>query len=272
MFQKRLFATCLAAREGTRLSGKYTFVKCPEPVTDTGCTYCKLPWLPWGKGINYNRTLRNSAVPLYKHVLVLSGLPDHEKWPKRFEMSPESVISDLTMMKRKYTDGYHPSLISMTSLSEGNCDPSKSVLLGLYPDGISVEVPRENLKDFVEAYLGGNEGEKIENLRKELKTQKLSKDYILVCGHTARDIRCAKIGPMVVDEFRKAMELDHIPETQAEVGFISHVGGHVFAANVLIFKHNGDVLWYGRVEPKHVQGIVKKSVLGNEIIEELYRG
>jgi (2Fe-2S) ferredoxin len=31
-------------------------------------------------------------------------------------------------------------------------------------------------------------------------------------------------------------------------------------------------IWYGRVEPKHVEGIVKETIGGGRVIQELLRG
>lgn len=276
----RSFSCTAKIAEATSISGNYRFVHCPKPVKDTGCTYCE-PDLFTKSRINHKKNLRNSTVALYKHVLLLNGSPDHESWPKRFEMNPGQPISDITMLKRKFTDGYHPSMVSMTSLQESKAVPgfdlSNSALVGLYPDGLAVEVPIDRMKDFVVAYLSGSSGspgekEQKEKLKSTFKSVKLTKDYILVCGHKKRDIRCGKMGPLVMAEFRKTFEMNHIQSETAALGYISHIGGHKFAANVLVFKKNGDVIWYGRVEPKHVQGIVEKTVLGNEIIEELYRG
>jgi len=71
----------------------------------------------------------------------------------------------------------------------------------------------------------------------------------------------------------------------ARVGFISHIGGHKFAGNVILYippgmkmadgKESplaGCGICYGRVEPKHVEGIVKETLLGGKVIEELFRG
>lgn len=63
------------------------------------------------------------------------------------------------------------------------------------------------------------------------------------------------------------------------IGCISHVGGHAWAGNVIVYfpsdvAHGlaGMGVWYGRVEPRHVEGIVKETVLGGRVIEELFRG
>lgn len=74
---------------------------------------------------------------------------------------------------------------------------------------------------------------------------------------------------------------------------ISHVGGHAFAGNVIIYMPPSYLLssntapdereayasplagmgiWYGRVEPRHVQTILEETVEKGNIIGELWRG
>jgi len=89
------------------------------------------------------------------------------------------------------------------------------------------------------------------------------------------------------DEHQKEM-LDGPVESgrgTARVGLISHIGGHKFAGNVILYIPHGSMLstgqpnplagsgiWYGRVEPKHVEGIVQETLLGGRVIKELFRG
>ena len=60
------------------------------------------------------------------------------------------------------------------------------------------------------------------------------------------------------------------------VGCISHVGGHAWAGNVIIYLPVADNtaagIWYGRVEPRHVDVIIRETVLGGRVIGELWRG
>ena len=85
---------------------------------------------------------------------------------------------------------------------------------------------------------------------------------------------------------RKTSQAEATPPV-ADVVLISHIGGHAFAGNVIIYfpkrwKPNpgkddasplaGKGVWYGRVEPRHVWGIVEETVMGGRIIEELLRG
>jgi len=136
---------------------------------------------------------------------------------------------------------------------------------------------------------------------------------VLVCGHGGRDARCGVIGPVLTREFEKVLEIEgvkvkkgevvvkgptqveeerllggkriEVPGQSARVGLISHIGGHKFAGNAIIYippgmktaegKENplaGCGIWYGRVEPKHVEGIVKETVLEGKVIEDLFRG
>jgi (2Fe-2S) ferredoxin len=69
---------------------------------------------------------------------------------------------------------------------------------------------------------------------------------------------------------------------QARVGQISHIGGHKFAGNVIVYipkSHRwkthplaGKGIWYGRVEPWHVEGIIEQTIKQGVIIKELFRG
>ncbi|KAL9623312.1 MAG: hypothetical protein Q9160_002419 [Pyrenula sp. 1 TL-2023] len=123
---------------------------------------------------------------------------------------------------------------------------------------------------------------------------------VLICGHGGRDARCGTIGPLLQDEFRRLGEdsktgdalpisLRSVSQTgdveKLSVGLISHIGGHRFAGNVIIyfptgFRPDGESLhplegegiWYGRVEPKHVEGILESTLRRGQVIKELFRG
>lgn len=129
---------------------------------------------------------------------------------------------------------------------------------------------------------------------------------ILVCGHQSRDSRCGTLGPILKAEVRnwlrhelgqstgrpylgKSVDQDlqrYHPLRNTRVALISHVGGHAFAGNLVIyippaFKIRdvdevsplaGKGVWYGRVEPRHIEGIMEETVKGGRIIQELLRG
>ncbi|KIW79380.1 hypothetical protein Z517_05992 [Fonsecaea pedrosoi CBS 271.37] len=94
-------------------------------------------------------------------------------------------------------------------------------------------------------------------------------------------------------------------QAHVNVGMISHVGGHKWAGNVIVYipptftstrdampdsQHpssdmsqrasgapppnplRGMGIWYGRVEPRHVEGIIEQTIVRGKVIEELFRG
>lgn len=142
---------------------------------------------------------------------------------------------------------------------------------------------------------------------------------ILICGHGNRDQRCGIMGPLLQAEFEEKLpnfgievkegQKGTVPkhkaatasislnrtnvqkakpssrELRARVGLISHIGGHKWAGNVIIYfpkfykghvhqKHplRGKGIWYGRVEPWHVEGIIEQTIMEGRVIKELFRG
>lgn len=139
----------------------------------------------------------------------------------------------------------------------------------------------------------------------KLKYTQSTSPTILICGHSTRDTRCGILGPILHGEFNSYLEgplqrwLDRVrqPGSASEpfqplkeirfstVALTSHIGGHAFAGNVIIYLPHtlmmldgkrsplaGLGIWYGRVEPRHVWGIMEETVLRGNIIEELLRG
>ena len=134
---------------------------------------------------------------------------------------------------------------------------------------------------------------------------------ILICSHRSRDPRCGALGPLLNEEFSKYIsaqidrsKVEKLPDGQIKlhltrkkkfvihnalrgirVASISHIGGHAWAGNVIIYLPSffrlengersplaGKGVWYGRVEPKHVEGIVEQTIRQGTVIEELLRG
>lgn len=81
----------------------------------------------------------------------------------------------------------------------------------------------------------------------------------LVCAHGRRDVCCGRLGRPVRDALAAA---------GADVWEATHVGGHRFAANVLVLPHG---LLYGRVDPTSAGRIVDATARG-EVVRELLRG
>jgi hypothetical protein len=173
------------------------------------------------------------------------------------------------------------------------------------------EIPltKASIEDFVKAFVLPENPSNIhraltESQRKELRRDSSLQDrfsnvrpvdevIVLICGHGGRDQRCGVLGPILQLEFEDQLrrrgftvsteieaprQISDAP--RAHIGLISHVGGHKFAGNVIIYipptlKDNplsGKGIWYGRVATDNVEGIVKSTIFGGEVIKDKFRG
>jgi len=105
-----------------------------------------------------------------------------------------------------------------------------------------------------------------------IRCERLHGLWILVCCHFQRDQRCGTIGPMLVDEIEKYLrEIDRTDDVHWLK--ISHVGGHKFAGNVIIYPSG---TWYGRVTTCHIPLLIDAYTSSSEELKAklkpLYRG
>jgi leucyl-tRNA synthetase len=109
------------------------------------------------------------------------------------------------------------------------------------------------------------------------KAENITKPTILICGHGGRDQRCGILGPLLQSSFQSEFRRKNI---DADVGLISHIGGHKYAGNVIMYLPpcmegnalKGSGIWYGRVGPENVEGVVEETVIRGRVITELLRG
>ncbi|KAL2815894.1 Sucrase/ferredoxin-like-domain-containing protein [Aspergillus granulosus] len=121
---------------------------------------------------------------------------------------------------------------------------------------------------------------------------------VLICGHGGRDMRCGVMAPVLEEQFRRVLEARGLSTLvdasdsnidspgRAHIGLISHIGGHKYAGNVIVYipkgmKYGdsstphplaGKGIWYGRIEPKHVEGVVEETILGGKVLSDHFRG
>lgn len=145
------------------------------------------------------------------------------------------------------------------------------------------------------------EGVARENIGKRLPES--LKAVVLVCVHGTRDTRCGEMGQAVLDQFHdvcsagqsiKELSTPLHPDTEAagepvRTGGIwvlgcSHLSGHKWAGNVIVYRRREEGgeggpaegedekgwwgVWYGRVTPKEVEGIVAETVQGGRVLGE----
>lgn len=106
-------------------------------------------------------------------------------------------------------------------------------------------------------------------------------DYlILICSQGTRDARCGQSAPLLRRELERHLRplglyRDLEDERPGGVGiyFISHVGGHKFAANLMIYRRAKDVheaaqcIWLARINPEDCENVVKFTVLQGKVVK-----
>ncbi|KAJ8096713.1 Sucraseferredoxin-like protein [Lipomyces tetrasporus] len=102
---------------------------------------------------------------------------------------------------------------------------------------------------------------------------------VLICSHRTRDKRCGVTAPILKKEFELNLRehglLRDVNDDRAggvPIYFVSHVGGHKYAGNVIVYRSTGEGIWMGRVEPKHCKAIVEETILQGRVYPETLRG
>jgi (2Fe-2S) ferredoxin len=109
----------------------------------------------------------------------------------------------------------------------------------------------------------------------QLVSRPCEHDYVvLLCSHQRRDARCGISAPLIKKELERHLRpaglyRDANDERPGGVGiyFVSHVGGHKFSANVLVYrKKDEQLIWLARIRPEHCEGIVKYTILQGKVV------
>lgn len=103
--------------------------------------------------------------------------------------------------------------------------------------------------------------------------------FLFLCSHRSRDKRCGITAPIMKKEFEICLrEMDKYRDVGDDrpggvrIAFINHVGGHKYAANVLIYlKNSGKNIWLARCSPSNVKPIVEQTILHGKVWPEKVR-
>ncbi|KAI9843914.1 MAG: hypothetical protein M1838_002410 [Thelocarpon superellum] len=104
---------------------------------------------------------------------------------------------------------------------------------------------------------------------------------ILLCSQKTRDVRCGQSAPLLRRELERHLrplglyrDLDDDRPGGVGIYFISHVGGHKYSANMMIYrKHDvgeaSQAIWLARIRPEDCEAIVKYTVLQGKVVKPL---
>lgn len=95
--------------------------------------------------------------------------------------------------------------------------------------------------------------------------------YVFLCSHRTRDLRCGITAPIIkkeMDIYLRDLGLyrDHGDDRPGgvNVSFISHIGGHKYAANVIIYlRKSGKNIWLARCKPNNCRPIIDECILSD---------
>ena len=115
---------------------------------------------------------------------------------------------------------------------------------------------------------------------------------ILMCSKKTRDARCGQSAPLLRKEFERVLRpmglyRDIHDDRPGGVGiyFISHVGGHKYSANIMVYRRQGrrregdavgaqkvedeavQLIWLARVRPEDCENIVRYTVLQGKVVK-----
>ena len=294
----------LLARRNYSINWRFKDV-CPSPRYDTGCTYCQ-PEFPTNLAIDFDKNLNKTGAIPTKHVMVLTNpINQISELPSKTEFIPNSIPSEITKYRTMFQTDDQRVTISVIHLNNNrhqqildqyNIKPGSSQqLVFLYPSMKIIIFDLSVLDQFVKKYLYSKPTAPVYNPFVQAKPpasnndlfdsivvdesnfieDELDKDLLVICGHAKRDLRCGIIAPQLESEFNQVLVRHNLQDT-IYTGQVSHVGGHAYAGNVLYYpkdcQTSKDFIWYGRVFPKDVQGIVELTIINKEIIKDLFRG
>ena len=234
------------------------------------CSYDLYPESRKGR-IDTTSKLAGSVKPYINHVIIATAKLD---WPKEVTNETNSFAHSL----KEEIDKHKLASKKRTIVANSNYPPKKigsekTRLIALPAWKIIDDITNEDARD-VSDFLYD---------KKEMGIDATWESIVLVCSHRTRDKRCGITAPYLMKAFEAELRehdlyRSHDDSTPGGVLLIttSHIGGHKFAGNVIVYRKTkeGEVqgIWLGRVEPFHVPQIVSDTIIKGQVWKELLRG
>ncbi|GAA0160067.1 hypothetical protein LIER_16705 [Lithospermum erythrorhizon] len=221
------------------------------------------------RGEMYESNINGTVDPPYaRHVFLC--YKSHQAWPPRLEASDADPLPKLfaQTLKARRND---IKIRTRFTVCEGGEDIG--LLDGdvlLFPEMIKYSGLEEtNVESFVDDVL-------VSGKQWDFGVpEELTGSYVFVCAHNLRDRRCGVCGPVLIEKFKEETVAKDLND-QVFVTACSHIGGHKYAGNLIIFsagaegKINGH--WYGYVTPDDVTELLDEHIGKGKIIQRIWRG
>jgi hypothetical protein len=196
------------------------------------------------------------TVKLYhRHLLICTGPVD---WPENIETGGGFLQTLTDAIARRGAE--ISAQVKVTACDEPTSGSGFDILV--FPDNVRYYgVQKNNIPALVEEQLVN------QRIANTIPHQPLTQQYVVVCTHGRRDIRCGECGPPLRGALEAAVVARQLADKMVVRGS-SHVGGHMFAGNVLVYPA-GD--WYGYVTPADAPRLVE-HISQARVVADLWRG
>ncbi len=194
--------------------------------------------------------LAGSVKPYGRHVIVLTG---RRNWMPHIE-ADRGLLGIIARDVIALGDSIAPKP-KVTAVATPGTGPDGTVDLLVYPDAVRyVGVDDAAWNRIREVHIAGGRP------AEDPGPVPLRGHDVLVCVHGARDNRCGGCGPLVAGALRERLR-DAGRDGDVRVHESSHVGGHTFAGNVIVYPAG---TWYGYVRPGDADALVAAITGGKE--------
>lgn len=213
----------------------------------------------------HKETLPGTVHHYEKHVFLC--YKDPQSWPPQIEISETDDLPRLLAAALKARKSDMPKKTRLT-ICEGTESLNGDVLI--FPDMVQYKgLTTSDIESFVEEVLVHERDWPSGN------PEVLEGSHVFVCAHGSRDMRCGVCGPALIESFKNEIA-DRGLDSNVFVRSCSHVGGHKYAGNVIIYSADasGEVAghWYGYVSPNDVAILLDEHIGKGKIIDKLWRG
>ncbi|KAL3463015.1 Sucrase/ferredoxin-like-domain-containing protein [Aspergillus heterothallicus] len=240
------------------------------------CADCTIEY-PAKVKVDTSRPLYGHIKEFHTHVLVATGKSD---WVNKVENERGSLMEAI---HDSAGSKHGRMMVSASNLKtpqpeDGSTETGNTVLLlpsFTFVDSVNTSDVSDLITNYIDAPLSRPSKALTPSPDSRLKSRPCEYDYVvLLCSHKRRDARCGITAPLIKRELErhlrpKGLYRDADDERPGGVGifFVSHVGGHKFSANVLVYrKKEEQMIWLARVRPEHCEGIVNYTLLQGKVV------
>ncbi|PLN80497.1 Sucrase/ferredoxin-like-domain-containing protein [Aspergillus taichungensis] len=257
------------------------------PDCQRDCADCTVHF-PSKVKIETSKPLYGKTKEFHCHVLVATGRSD---WNQHAEQEKGSLMEAFDQSAYKSRHGR--IMVSASNLQPADNDDTadnqtmdKGTTVLLLPSFTFVDsVTNNDVQELIDSFIDAPQSQSQSGtnppsteqqiVRSRLTSRPCAYEYvILLCSHKRRDARCGITAPLIKKELERHLRprglyRDANDERPGGVGifFVSHVGGHKFSANVLIYrKKEQQMIWLARVKPEHCEGVVNYTLLQGKVV------